>query len=414
MLIYNGTAIKSIPNAEKVNIIMNNAPRRPAPHTLIIGLGLIGSSIGRALKAAHPHATVHGHDADAETLKAAASRGNIDIALSKHEVCAFFAGLVAGREGKDATRPCSAVAADSADPASQDSRELESCIIIPSEGDPASQANPAPAIDLIILAVPDHANSEWFDIIAASGYSGAITDVCSTKTGVAKLARSKLRHPEKFIPGHPMAGSEKSGPTAARADLFEDARWILTPPEDADEDAKEIVYNLISTLRARPVTVSPGEHDRIAAIISHVPHIAAAALVALAEVNTAPPPAEQSAGGATATPPAERSAGGDVAPSPAERSAGGDVAPSPSGQNPDITATILNFAAGGFKDTTRIASGNADLWAGILTDNADEIAAALSEYKQLISEFERHLREGDKDSLRALLSSAAQTRSSIS
>jgi prephenate dehydrogenase len=224
------------------------------------------------------------------------------------------------------------------------------------------------AIDLVVLAVPAGALGEWFALIADSGYKGVVTDVCSTKAGAVELARSLLRYPEHFVPGHPMAGSEQSGLAAANAGLFSGAYWILTPGEDTDAEAYGGVHALLASVGARVISVSPAEHDRVVAIVSHVPHVAAAALVTLV------------------------------------------------GNHAGKDGDMLRLAAGGFKDTTRVASGSADLWAGILTDNADVVAEELSEYGQIISEFERLVRAGDADSLRSLrslLSDAATVRSSL-
>jgi prephenate dehydrogenase len=259
---------------------------------------------------------VYGYDADREARAAAMGLGYVDAAPSHSELCALLA---------DKTTP----------------------------------------VDLVVLAVPAGALGEWFGLISDSGYEGVVTDVCSTKAGAVKLARSILRDPERFVPGHPMTGSEQSGLAAANADLFSGAYWILTPDEYAGAEAYGGVHALLASVGARVISVSPEEHDRVVAIVSHVPHVAAAALVTLAGNHAGP---------------------------------GGDM---------------LRLAAGGFKDTTRVASGSADLWAGILMDNADVVAEELTEYGQIISEFERLVRAGDAGPLRALLSDAAAVRSSL-
>jgi prephenate dehydrogenase len=122
---------------------------------------------------------------------------------------------------------------------------------------------------------------------------------------------------------------------------------------------------MLSSIGARVLSVSPGEHDRMVAIVSHVPHVAAAALVTLA------------------------------------------------GNHADANGDLLRLAAGGFKDTTRVASGSADLWTGILMDNADVVSEELEEYGRIVSGFGQFVRAGDAEAVRALLTKAAAVRDSL-
>ncbi|MDR2162789.1 MAG: prephenate dehydrogenase/arogenate dehydrogenase family protein [Clostridiales Family XIII bacterium] len=282
---------------------------------LVVGLGLIGGSLAAALKDLGGGAPfIYGCDAEGGARDAAVELGYADAAIAPGEAEALFA-----------------------------------------EGD----------IDLVVLAIPARFMREWFSLIADSGYCGVVTDVCSTKQGAVNLARSLLRYPGRFVPGHPMAGSEQSGIEAARPDLFSGAYWILTPIGDTDAEAYGGVHALLASVGARVISADPAEHDRMVAVVSHVPHVAAAALVTLA----------------------------------------GDHA----GKNGDL----LRLAAGGFKDTTRVASGSADLWTGIIMDNSDVIAEELEEYGLIVAEFGRLVREGDAGALRDLLAGAAMVRDSL-
>jgi prephenate dehydrogenase len=162
-----------------------------------------------------------------------------------------------------------------------------------------------------------------------------------------------------------MAGSELSGVAAARADLFDGAYWLLTPASDTDPDAFSAVHALIGSLGARVISVDAESHDEAVAIVSHVPHVAAAALV--------------------------------------------DLAAAHSGERGEL----MRLAAGGFKDTTRIAAGSADLWTGICLDNATALAEGLSELRERLGGFEALVRSGDAGAIRAWLERAAVVRRSL-
>jgi len=105
-----------------------------------------------------------------------------------------------------------------------------------------------------------------------------VTDVCSTKAEVMRWAAEYLPENVHFVGGHPMAGREKSGPEAASASLFEGATWAVTPSPRADERAVQAVLGLIEALGAIPLYIDPAEHDQYAAAVSHVPLLASVAL----------------------------------------------------------------------------------------------------------------------------------------
>lgn len=282
----------------------------------IIGVGLIGGSLAAAIRAKDPSTEVIGVDTDASTLQFALAHDYIDAGIQ----------------------------AESSD---------------------VSDLLGPDGADLIVLATPVERTIEWLRVIGDSGFLGVVTDTGSTKSLVIEAARTHLPHPEMFVPGHPMAGSESSGVTAARAELFNGAYWILTPQADTDMHVFRRLHTLFTAIGARVISVSPEEHDSAVAIVSHVPHVAASSLVALA------------------------------------------------GKHAGEQGELLRLAAGGFKDTTRVAAGSPELWTGICLDNAEALASGLHEFGQVIATFERLIRERDVDGLRGLLSDAADIRASL-
>jgi prephenate dehydrogenase len=293
----------------------------------IIGLGLIGGSVAAAVRSNDQGTKIIGIDVDLDTINLAHKLGLIDEGIA----CV---------PGADAT-----VDIDFAGQL-QDARE-------------------AFGRTLIILAAPADTFETWFQIIADSGYTGLITDTASTKHVVIEMANSILADSKSFIPGHPMAGSEAGGLGAARSDLFDGAYWILTPDAHTDPERFGSLHGFIAALGARPISVDPEEHDKAVAIISHIPHIAASSLVALA------------------------------------------------GNHAGEHGELLRLAAGGFKDTTRIAAGDPDLWTGIITDNADVIADELKEFIGILSDYEEKIRTGAKAAIRKNLADAAELRKTL-
>jgi len=173
--------------------------------------------------------------------------------------------------------------------------------------------------------------------VALTAGSGAVTDVGGVKAGVV----AAVDHP-RFIGGHPMAGSELDGLDGADADLFIGAAWVLTPTETTDPDAFALVHGTIAALGAEVVAIEPDRHDAIVAVVSHVPHLTAAALMGVASNH-----AEEEQG------------------------------------------PLLRLAAGGFRDMTRISAGHPGIWPDVCADNAEAITTVLDE---LLAEL-HHLRD---------------------
>ena len=283
----------------------------------VIGVGLIGGSFAAACKRKNDPVRVLGVDTDAESLAYALEHDIVDEALSPDE--AFAAGWF------------------------------------------AADAN----VDLVVLATPASFAEEWLARLSEAGYLGLVTDVASTKSGVLAAAAASLRSGATFVGGHPMAGSDLSGVRAARADLFDGAYYILTPTEHTNPESFRRLHTFVSSLGARVVTVEAAEHDRAVAIISHVPHVTASALVDLAKAHAG------------------------------------------------TSDELLRLAAGGFKDTTRIAAGSPDLWTGICLDNADALSSGIEELREVLGEFAGRVRDRDAVAIREWLARAADVRRAL-
>ena len=296
---------------------LSGSERTGFTSVLVVGLGLIGGSIAAAARRLDPAPVVYGVDVDPSALLVAAERGLVDAAAQPD--VARTSGWLSGGE-----------------------------------------------IDLIVLATPVARTVEWLGILADAGYAGVVTDVASTKSGVVQAAESLPGASFTFIGGHPMAGSERSGIDAAREDLFDGAYYVLTPGAAAGAEQFRMLHSFVSALGARVVSVDPGAHDQAVAIISHVPHVAAAALIELAS---------------------------------ARATAGGD--------------DLLRLAAGGFKDMTRIAAGSPDLWTGICLDNAEAISSGLADLRAVIAEFEALVDSRDSHGMHRWLDRASEVRRSL-
>src|SRR5579884_3888954 len=184
-----------------------------------------------------------------------------------------------------------------------------------------SDADPAVADRALALGALDAVGDAARPALAAGGI---VTDVGSVKASIVEA----VDHP-RFVGGHPMAGSEQLGVDGADAALFEGATWVLTPTADTDPDAYARLRTVLTSLGANVVAVSPADHDELVAVVSHVPHLTAAALMALA------------AEGATEH------------------------------------ASLLRLAAGGFRDMTRIAAGHPGIWPDICAENREAIIEGL-------------------------------------
>ncbi|HEV2757960.1 MAG TPA: prephenate dehydrogenase/arogenate dehydrogenase family protein [Acidimicrobiales bacterium] len=192
---------------------------------------------------------------------------------------------------------------------------------------------------------------------AALAGGGVVTDVGGVKGPIV----STVDHP-RFVGGHPMAGSEQEGMDGADASLFDGATWVLTPDVATDAEAYTLVRSVVTSLGADVVALAPDRHDELVATVSHVPHLAAATLMALA------------ADGATE-------------------------------QGP-----MLRLAAGGFRDMTRIAAGHPGIWPDICAENCEAIVEALDRYVAALSDMRDLVVRGDRPGLLEALERARAAR----
>lgn len=150
---------------------------------------------------------------------------------------------------------------------------------------------------MIVLATPPRAAAELLEAMAPHVAEGAIiTDTCSTKAAFMAKAEELYGGRVSVVGGHPMAGSERSGPAAASADLFEGAAWAVTPSATANERSVEVVLGMIRAAGAVPVYVDPAEHDEIVAAVSHLPLMLSVALFRMVRDSACWDDAEQLAG----------------------------------------------------------------------------------------------------------------------
>ncbi|MFN8216922.1 MAG: prephenate dehydrogenase/arogenate dehydrogenase family protein [Solirubrobacterales bacterium] len=274
-----------------------------APRVAVLGVGLIGGSIGLAAKR-RLGAEVVGHSRRPATLERALALGAIDRA---------------------AESPAAACA----------------------------------GAELIFCAAPvAKLAAQVGEALAAAGPGAVVTDVGSTK-GELVAARGG---DERFIGGHPLAGAETAGVENARADLFEGARWYLTPTERSSGLLYDRLQRFVAALGARPQAIEPATHDRLMATVSHMPHVVANALVAEAA----------------------RALTADTERLP-------EVGPS-------------------FRDATRVAGSNPEMWGDILASNRDAVAASVESVAARLGEAARLIRGGDAAAIAAWQASAAADR----
>ncbi|MEK8022856.1 MAG: prephenate dehydrogenase [Candidatus Hydrogenedentota bacterium] len=229
--------------------------------------------------------------------------------------------------------------------------------------DPAEAVRDA---DIVVLCAPVRTIPEQMTAIAQSLKPGAIvTDVGSTKEWIIAEAARRLPKGVRFVGSHPMAGSERDGIDAADPALYEQAVVIVTPSTSSDEEALERVKELWRQVGAQPVVLPADAHDRVVASISHMPHVAAALLV-----NTVAARAKR-----------------------------------------DSRTTDL--AAGGFRDTTRIASSNPGLWRDICLTNRKALLDALDEMHKSLAEFRIALNRNDEKAIESFFTSAKKSRDAV-
>jgi cyclohexadieny/prephenate dehydrogenase len=221
--------------------------------------------------------------------------------------------------------------------------------------------------DLVIVSVPVGSSEEVAKQIAPHLKPGAVvTDVGSTKQSVVAQMQPHIPTGVHFIPGHPIAGTENSGPDAGFADLFE-GRWhILTPPEGTDEAEIARLTSFWVACGSKVDRMDPEHHDLVLAIVSHLPHLIAYNIVGTADDLEAVTESE-----------------------------------------------VIKYSASGFRDFTRLAASDPVMWRDVCLHNKDAILEMLSRFSEDLSSLQRAIRWGDGEALFNLFTRTRAIRKSI-
>ncbi len=276
----------------------------------IVGVGLIGGSLAKALRAGGHVTEIVGYGRNLANLQTAADLGVIDYA----EV-----SLAAAVRGAD----------------------------------------------MVVLALPVGAMKDVLAELAQLPFDGVITDVGSTKVNVIAAARAALgKGFSRFVPGHPLAGTEQSGVQASQADLFRGRRVILTPEKETDSTARARVRAMWAAAGAEVIEMPAGEHDRVLAASSHLPHLLAYALMDMIVRR-------------------------------------------------DDHRAVFAAAAGGFRDVTRVAASDPVMWRDICLANRTELLAALTTYRDDLGALIEAIERGDGKWLEETFTRARRARETL-
>jgi cyclohexadieny/prephenate dehydrogenase len=231
-------------------------------------------------------------------------------------------------------------------------------------------SNPAEAVvdaDLVIVSVPVGSSGAVAERIAPSLKAGAIvTDVGSTKASVIAQMQPHMPEHVHFIPGHPLAGTEKSGPDAGFAELFENRWCILTPTEGADPEAVDRLSAFWRGCGSNIDTMDPQHHDMVLAMVSHLPHIIAYNIVGTADdLQTV------------------------------------------------TKSEVIKYSASGFRDFTRLAASDPTMWRDVCLHNKDAILEMLARFSEDLASLQRAIRWGDGDKLFDMFTRTRAVRRSI-
>ncbi|HEV7437342.1 MAG TPA: prephenate/arogenate dehydrogenase family protein [Pseudorhizobium sp.] len=231
----------------------------------------------------------------------------------------------------------------------------------------ASAAEAVRDADLVVVSVPVGASEEVAKQIAPSLKPGAIvTDVGSTKASVIAQMAPHMPESVHFIPGHPLAGTEKSGPDAGFIGLFQ-GRWcIFTPLPGTDGRALDTLKSFWAALGSRIDEMDPQHHDKVLAIVSHLPHIIAYNIVGTADDLEAVTESE-----------------------------------------------VIKYSASGFRDFTRLAASDPTMWRDVCLHNKDAILEMLARFSEDLAYLQRAIRWGEGDKLFELFTRTRAVRRSI-
>lgn len=231
----------------------------------------------------------------------------------------------------------------------------------------SSAAEAVKDADLVIVSVPVGSSGAVAEQIAPNLKQGAIlTDVGSTKASVIAQMAPFVPHGVHFIPGHPLAGTEKSGPDAGFAGLFRDRWCIFTPLPDTDAEALDRLKAFWIALGSRVDDMDPQHHDKVLAIVSHLPHIIAYNIVGTADdLETV------------------------------------------------TESEVIKYSASGFRDFTRLAASDPTMWRDICLHNKDAILEMLARFSEDLAYLQRAIRWGEGDKLFELFTRTRDVRRSI-
>ena len=281
------------------------------PRVALIGLGLIAGSMAHAMRAGGLAGEIVGHAKSAETRAIA--------------------------EGLFCDRVC----------------------------DTAAEA--VQGADLIVLAVPVGAMGEIAAEIAPHLKPGAVvTDVGSVKAAVVEAVAPHLPPAVHFIPGHPMAGTEYSGPRSGFAALFQNRWWLLTPLEGTDPAALAQLRKFLEAIGAKVDTMDVAHHDLVVAVVSHAPHLIAYTMVGVADHMRRVSQSE-----------------------------------------------IIQYSAAGFRDFTRIAASDPTMWRDVFLTNKDAVLDILGRFTEELFVLQRAIRMGDGEQLHAYFTRTRAIRRGI-
>jgi cyclohexadieny/prephenate dehydrogenase len=221
--------------------------------------------------------------------------------------------------------------------------------------------------DLVIVSVPVGSSGQVAQAIASSLKPGAVvTDVGSTKASVIAQMQPHIPVGVHFIPGHPLAGTEKSGPDAGFADVFQNRWCILTPPEGTDAGEIAKLTRFWEACGSHVDTMDPQHHDRVLAIVSHLPHLIAYNIVGTADDLELVTQSE-----------------------------------------------VIKYSATGFRDFTRLAASDPEMWRDVCLNNSEAILEMLSRFSEDLASLQRSIRWGDGEALFNLFTRTRGIRKSI-
>jgi prephenate dehydrogenase len=281
-------------------------PLRPIDRVAIVGTGLIGTSI--AMAAARAGCTVRGWDVDAGVVARAAARSTLTACATAEEAVAHA--------------------------------------------------------DLVIVCTPIGAVARSVANALHDAPGAIVADAASIKEHVMREIRAAAAPLDlpRYVPSHPLGGSERSGPEHASASVVDGIVWALTPTDVVEPEAVDLLERWIERIGARPVRLSPERHDRLVAFASHLPQVASTSLMGLAAAEEAGEP------------------------------------------------EILLLAAGGFRDLTRLAASNPSLWSEILLANRSQVASAIDLYVARLMAIRGEVLEGRGAEVERTFDQAKQAR----